>query len=93
MSTSFRVPPDVEWSEAPRGGASRLLRDFGWIVVGLWVLGLVGFGLWKLATDLENLWPNLLAFGFWFGFGLIGVSVLVDRLKVLKTDRYRGVPK
>ncbi|MDX1644376.1 MAG: zf-HC2 domain-containing protein [Thermoanaerobaculia bacterium] len=93
MSTTFRVPPDRGWDETPRGGVSRLLRDFGWMVIGLWVLGLIGFGLWKLATDLDDLWPNLLAFGFWFGFGLVGLSVLVDRLKGLKTDRYRRVLK
>lgn len=93
MSTEFRVPPDTQWDETPRGGGSRLLRDFGWIVMCLWVAGLVGFGLWKLATDLEHLWTNLLAFGFWFGFGLVGLSVLIDRLKGLKTDRYRRVLK
>ena len=70
-----------------------MLRDFGWLGMVLWVLGVAGFGLWKLATDLENLWPNLFVFGFWLGFGLVGVSVLLDRLKDLKTDRYRRVLK
>lgn len=93
MSTDFPVPDDRQWDEAPRGGLSAFLRNAGWIMLLLWTAGLTIFGLWKLVTNAEHLGQNLLVFGMWFGFGLVFVSVLLDRLKTYRTDRYRGVRK
>ena len=93
MSTELPVPDDRQWDETPRGGLSALLRNFGWAMMILWVAGLAGYGIWHLVTDTENLVQNLLAFGFWLGGGLVFLSVLMDRLKSYKSDRYRGVEK
>ncbi len=93
MSTSFPVPDDRQWDETPRSGLSTFLRNFGWTLLVLWVVGLSGFMLWHLITDGEDLVEKLLVFGAWLGFGLVFLSVLMDRLKSYKTDRYRGVEK
>ena len=93
MSTQFNVPDDTQWDETPRGGLSGFLRSFGWLIMVAWIAGIGGFGLWQLATHTEDLVANLLVFGFWLGFGLVFLSVLIDRLKTLKTDRYRRVMK
>jgi anti-sigma factor RsiW len=93
MSTDFPLPDDRQWDETPRGGLSAFLRNFGWTVMLLWVAGLAGFGIWQLVRSPENLGEKLLVFGLWLGFGLVFLSVLIDRLKTLKTDRYRRVEK
>lgn len=93
MSTDFQLPDDRQWDETPRSGLSSLFRNFGWTLMILWIAGLAGFGIWRFATDTENLLGNLLVFGVWFGFGLVFLSVLLDRIKTAKTDRYRRVEK
>ena len=93
MSTEFKVPDDTQWDEAPRGGFSMLFRNFGWMIVLTWTTGAIGFAVWQLATESENLVESLLGFSLFLGFGLVFLSVLVDRLKTRKTDRYRRVQK
>jgi anti-sigma factor RsiW len=93
MSTEFRLPPDDQWNEAPRSGASGMLRTFGWAIALAWFIGIVGYALWRAATDAEDLLAAVLVFGFWLGFLLLFLSVLIDRIKASKTDRYRKVEK
>ena len=93
MSTPFPVPDDRQWDETPRGGLSALLRNLGWTALVLWLVGLTVFGLWKMLTDTEHLVERVLAFGVWLGFGLVFVSVAIDRLRTYRTDRYRRVLK
>ena len=93
MSTSFAVPDDRQWDETPRGGFSRVMRNSGWLILVGWIVGLSAYGIWHLVTDTENLVENLIAFSMFLGFGLVFFSVLVDRIKTWKTDRYRRVEK
>lgn len=93
MSTDFPLPDDRQWDETPRGGLSTFFRNVGWAVMLLWIGGVTVYGLWQLITNTEDLMENLLVFGLWFGLGLVFVSVLIDRLKTVKTDRYRRVQK
>ena len=44
-------------------------------------------------TSDEPLAGKLIVFGGWTGFGLLFLGVLLDRLKAMKTDRYREVEK
>ena len=93
MATDLPVPDDGQWDEAPRSGLAALLRHFGWLLMLAWIIGLSGFGIYKLATDTEDLVIHLIAFGFWLGLGLVFFSVLLDRLQTRRTDRYRRVEK
>ncbi|MDR9451886.1 MAG: zf-HC2 domain-containing protein [Acidimicrobiia bacterium] len=93
MTTEFRVPDDTQWDETPRGRGSGFFRNFGWLILLAWIVGTLGYGLWQMATDTEELFEVLIVFGAWLGFGLVFVSVLIDRLKTRKTDRYRRVEK
>jgi hypothetical protein len=93
MSTEFRVPDDMQWDETPRGGLSAVFRNFGWMILLAWVAGITGFALWQVATETENIWEALIGFSMFLGFGLVFLSVLIDRLKARKTDRYLGVKK
>ena len=93
MTTEFRVPDDTQWDETPRGRGSGFFRNFGWLILVAWVVGTLGYGLWQMATDTEELFEVVIVFGAWLGFGLVFLSVLIDRLKTRKTDRYRRVEK
>lgn len=97
MTSEFNVRDDGQWSEAPRGAASRWLRNVGWIVAPVWMVALIGVVLWEMASETENLFSGLFWAVFWIVFLLIAalffLSALIDRLKTRKTDRYRKVEK
>ena len=94
MTTEFQVPEDTQWDETPQGAMSRFLHNFGWLIAGLWVVGVVAYLVWQIATESESIQlEGMLSFGLLLAFGLIILSALVDRLKTRKTDPYRKVLK
>ena len=94
MNTEFKVPEDTQWDETPRGVVSRLLHNFGWLIAGLWVVGIVAYLVWQITTDSESIqWEAMLGFGLLLAFALIILSALADRLQTRKNDPYRRVKK
>lgn len=93
MSTQFETPSNDQWSELPRTGGSRLALSLGWMVVLAYIVGLAGYAGWELATSEEPVAGKIIIFGGWLGFGLLLFGVGLDRLKAMKTDRYREVQK
>ena len=93
LGTEFRLPSDEQWSERPRSRGSALSMRVGWLVVVVWLVGLLGYSAWSLITSDDPVWAKVLVFGGWTGFGLLLLGVLLDRLKVMQTDRYREVKK
>lgn len=94
MNAEFQVPEDTQWDERPRGALSRLLHNFGWLIAGGWVVGLVAYVIWQIATESESIqWEAILGFALLLAFGLIILSALIDRLKTRKNDPYRKVLK
>lgn len=93
MTTQFEVPTDDQWSEKPRGGISGVAFGLGWLVLILWLVGISGFVLGQLWSGPESLIAKLLNFSVISGFALIFLSVLIDRIRAARTDRYREVKK
>jgi predicted anti-sigma-YlaC factor YlaD len=93
MTTQLDEPRDLEWNERPRGLFAALSRGAGWLVLVIWAAGTAGFGLWQIATAPDELAAKLIIFGGLFGVGLLFASILVDRLRSARTDRYREVRK
>jgi len=92
MSSEFKIPDDG-WDETPRGGVSRTLRNVG-LVVGLaTVVGWLSVLLWELANDPEALIGLLIFGGFLLAGSLILASVLIDRRRATKNDKYTKVQK
>lgn len=93
MMTEFNVPDDDQWDEAPRGAPSRWFRNLGWLLAALWV-GLFVFLVIRdtILEEDDVLWI-VIGVGFWVVPVLIFLSVLIDRIKTQKTDRYRKVQK
>ena len=93
MGTEFRVPEDDQWDERSRGSASGLAFKAGWVLLVIWAVGIAGFALGEAWEGTATLTEKLLVFGGISGAALLVLSVVLDRLKARKTDRYRGVQK
>jgi len=93
MGTQFSVPSDEQWSELPRSSASRFSMSVGWTVLIVWLVGFSGYFTWEFMRSDEPMVAKVLAFGGWTGIGLLLLGVALDRLKAMRTDRYRGIEK
>jgi hypothetical protein len=87
------VPGDDQWSEAPRGGASRLAFGVGWTFLIVWATIVAGYALVQFWASDEPPGRKLLVFAPASAAGLLLLSVLIDRLKAMRTDPYRKVQK
>lgn len=93
LTTRFYVPEDDQWREDPRSPASRLLRSGGWVLLLVWLAAVGAFALWHLAIAPGNVLGKALVFTGLSGGGLLFLSILIDRLRALRTDRYRSIQK
>jgi anti-sigma factor RsiW len=93
MSTHFVKEPDRQWDERPQGAASRTGFTLGWIVAILWLIATCGYAGWQIWIDTEGWFEKTLIFSGVAAAGLLFTSVLIDRLRNAKTDRYRKVEK
>jgi len=91
MSTRFHAPDDDEWPELPKTRTGRFSRAAGWVVLIAWLLAISGLALWRVVTESGDPWEIFLILGLPGAILLLFVSVLLDRLRALKTDRYTGV--
>jgi predicted anti-sigma-YlaC factor YlaD len=91
MTTQFTEPDDTQWDERPRTVSSLGARAIGWGLLILWLLATAVFGLYQAWIGAEGLLERLLLFGGLSGGALLFLSVLLDRLKAARTDRYREV--
>jgi predicted anti-sigma-YlaC factor YlaD len=91
--TAFALPADDAWGELPRTAGRRALRLGGWTLVGLWLVLVLGFGLVELMRSSVPVWERVAVAGAVAGFGLLLLSVFLDRLHTLRHDRYRRVQK
>lgn len=92
-TTDLAVPPDDEWKEAPRTTGSRWFRRSGWVLVVGWAIVLLGLALWGLVVGPDAWWEKLLVVAVLAGPVLLFLSVLIDRVNVMKHDRYGRVKK
>ena len=90
-STRFVEPDEDVWPELPRTRSSWLSRSLGWVVIVAWLGVVSGYALWHFLANTGDPFEIFLVLGLPGGFVLLFLSVLLDRIKVLKTDRYRGV--
>lgn len=70
-----------------------MARRLGWVLVVVWILG-AGWLVIQGFVEGSAAWYEKALIGALFGGGLLlFLSVLLDRLKALRTDRYGGVEK
>jgi anti-sigma factor RsiW len=91
--TAFLVPTDEQWRELPRSVPSRALRLGGWTLLLAWVALMAGVAAVEVLRSGMPAWGRLALLGGAGAFLLLLLSVLLDRLHDLKTDRYTQVHK
>lgn len=89
--TTFLAPEDEVWPELPKTTVGRFSRATGWLVLISWLTVITGLALWRYLSQAGDPLEVFLVLGLPGAFVLLFVSVLLDRLQDLKTDRYRGV--
>lgn len=93
MSSRIEIPGDAQWSEVPKTPTSRWSKRAGFALLLVWLTVVSGVVVWEVATGSEAWWEKALVFGGIAGLGLLFFSVLQDRIRTSRTDRYRGVKK
>jgi predicted anti-sigma-YlaC factor YlaD len=87
-------PSRKEWEDMENYVLLRLFRKVGWIIVIVWLSGTAVYGLYEYASaPTEPFLGKLAVFGLLFGVVMLFVSVVLERTRELRTDRYRGVQK
>lgn len=94
QTMDIQSPTKEEWSLMQSRILENTSRGVGWIILVVWSVFTVGYGLFHYAVSpTEPLIEKILVFGVFLGFALLFLSVLMQRLREHKTDRYRGVLK
>lgn len=91
--TVFKEPEEEAWPELPATPSSRLSRSLGWVLVVSWLVVVSAFALWRFFSQTGDPLEIFIVLGLPGGFVLLFLSVLIDRLRDLRTDRYRGVKR
>jgi len=91
--TAFLVPADEQGREPPTSVPSRALRLGGWTLLLSWVALMAGLAVVEVLRSGMPVWERLALLGGAGAFLLLLLSVLLDRLHDLKTDRYTQVHK
>jgi len=92
-TTQFVTPPDEAWPEWPKTRTSRFSRSIGWTIMIAWLIVVSGFALWRFLSSTGDPLEIFLVLGLPGAFVLLFLSVLIDRIRDLKTDRYRGIQR
>jgi predicted anti-sigma-YlaC factor YlaD len=90
-TTTFQEPDESAWPELPKTRVSGFSRSLGWLVVVSWLAVVSVLALWRLLSQAGDPLEVFVVLGLPGGFVMLFASVLLDRLRDLKTDRYRGV--
>jgi predicted anti-sigma-YlaC factor YlaD len=90
----IQQPSREEWKEMEHHILERATRGVGWIILIVWSIATSAYGALHYAlSPTEPLFQKILIFGLFLGFALIFFSVLMERVRESRTDRYRGVQK
>ncbi len=90
----YEEPSSGDWKTMEKSLVQDVSRGLGWIILSIWAVALTSYGLWELAAAPdEPLTGKLLVFGFFLGVALLFCSVLTQRMRESRTDKYKGVYK
>ncbi len=91
---SYQQPTQKEWKHVERHIFQTASRGLGWLILVVWVIFTSSYALFQYATaPQEPLIEKILVFSLFLGLGLLFLSVLSERMRDARTDRYKGVHK
>ena len=88
LATRFTPPESGDWPELPQSRASFFSRTLGWMLLCSWLAVVSAYALWNFISQSGDPLEIFLVLGMPGAFLLLFVSVLIDRLKNLRDDRY-----
>ncbi len=90
----IRQPGKSEWMAMETHILQRVTRRVGWLILIVWTTMTAAYGAFQYAmSPAEPLFHKILVFGLFLGIALLFFSVLMERIRESRTDRYKGVLK
>lgn len=87
-------PSGKEWKLIEGRILEQATRSIGWVILVVWSTITVAYGIFQYAVSPEEaLFEKILVFGFFLGFALLFFSILLQRIREGRADRYKGVLK
>ena len=94
LRLDLEEPEQEDWKLMEARVLERVSQGLGWSVLLVWLVVTTGYTLYQYASSpTEPLFEKILVFSLFLGFGLLFLSVLSQRVRERRTDRYRGVLK
>ena len=88
----FEMPSGEEWTELQNHILGRVSRRAGWLILIVWAAMVSLYSAyWYAANSQVDLLEKVVVFGLITGIGLLFFSVLSERLRESRSDRYKGV--
>jgi predicted anti-sigma-YlaC factor YlaD len=91
------VPEDKYWEEYWSHIYNRLERRFGWILFSVGAIMLTSYGLYRLITLLFTndfpLFVRVSVIALIIGFSTLLISVIRERLSLIKSDKYERIKR
>jgi len=91
------LPENKHWEEYWSHIYNRLERRFGWILFSIGAIMLTSFGLYKLITLLFtndfSLFVRVSVIALLIGFSTLLISVIRERLFLIKSDKYERIKR
>jgi hypothetical protein len=89
---NYLEPSTGDWRRVEKSIYAMISRGLGWIVLVAWSVVTTVYTCYEyFSTPGEPLFRKVLVFAFFLGLGLLFLSVLSERIRDSKTDRYKGV--
>lgn len=88
----LEMPSGEEWTDLQNHILGRASRRAGWLILTVWAAMVSAYSAYWYATNSQvNLVEKVVVFGLITGIGLLFFSVLSERLRESRTDRYKGI--
>jgi predicted anti-sigma-YlaC factor YlaD len=85
---------EKDWKIMEARVLERIGQRLGWSILIVWLVVTAVYTLYQYGmSPNEPLFEKILVFSLFLGFGLLFLSVLSQRLRERRTDRYKGVCK
>lgn len=88
----YQEPSSQEWQRMERSIFIAISRGLGWVVLSVWSVVTVAYACYEyFSAPAEPIFQKILVFALLVGLGLLFLSVLSERIRDSRTDRYKGV--
>ncbi len=85
-------PSHEEWKHMESHILEKTTRNLGWLILIVWSVVTAAYAAFQFAlSPNEPLLEKILVFGLFLGIALLFLSVLSERIRESRTDRYKGV--